>query len=324
MLGFDRLVRSLFSNVFIAINIDDSSCHIRILRTKKDRVIEEIERDFDIVDGLLPVVAVRFIERYKKHYPFCYVGVIAKTYNQNVFQVRKIKEINKLGVDIKEYKALKLGDWGVCIKKNEIDEIQNFFKKVRGVDYIFSPFALMYQGISAKLDSVLRLYVLQEKSNIALFIANSSNVYFGGYFMVESDMDKEKNSTSFSPIVMKKEEVDPLDEFEDLDFDFIQDMDTEIRFDAREENFQEVSQAVNELTKAAVIAGIIQNALAEFYSNDYYEERFVEEIVFLDNVNMMEEALKHIEQVMLLPVSRWQINLYEELLEMIRREFKGK
>lgn len=326
MLGFDRIIRPLFSNVFIAINIDNNNCQIRVLRTKKERIFEEVEREFNIIDNLLPMAAIRFIESYKKRYPFCYIGVIAKTYNQSVFHIKKIKELGKLGVDIREYKALKFKDWGVYIKKNEVDDIQRFFKKLHGVDYIFSPFVLIYKSISSRLDSVLRLYVLQEKSNIALFVANAKSVYFGGYFMVESDMGKENEEASLPVIAPKEETTDLLDEFEDLNFDFIQDVDVDVdaHLDTKDEITQGASEAVDELTKAAVIASIIQNSITEFYNNDYYEEKFVEEIVFLDNVGMMEETLSYIEQVTLLPVSRWQFTLIEELLEIIQQEFRGR
>ena len=321
MLGLYRAIRPLFSNVFIAINIDNGNCHIHILRVKKDRVIEEIEREFKIIDGALPINAIRLIETYKK-YPFSYVGIIAKTYNQNIFHTSKIDSLNEIGIDITEYKMLKFqGGWGVYIKRNEINEIQKIFSKIYGVDYIFSPFFIIYQVIQETLDDTLRLYILQEKSNIAILIADKLKVYFGGYFLIESEVRDEKNETPPLDSMIEKHE-DPLDEFEDLSLDFIQEADkTDEDFS---QDTQEASQAVDELTKASTIVSIIQNSLNEFYSNDFYDEGFVQEVVFLDNTAMIPETLSYIEQATLLDVKRQQINLMDELLEAIQMEFKGK
>ncbi len=328
MFGFYKLIRPLFSDVFIAINVDDNICQIRVLRTKKEKILEEVEKEFKIIDRVLPYDAVRFIENYKKHYPFCYIGVVSKTQDQNIFHVSKIKELPKIGVDIREYRTLAIGDWGIYIKKSEIDRIQRFFGKFHGVDYIFSPFVLLYKRIKDRLEPELKLYVLQEKTHIAMLVANKDDVYFSKFLSVE--MLESGARGVENPLFFNNETGggSTFGGFEDLDLDFMRDLDFkeegEPRVDESEKRAQEASVVVDEISRAAVVAGIIQEALSEFYDNEFYEEGFVEEIVFLDNIEMKQEAADYIQQTLLLPVQRMQIKLMEDVLESVQQEFKWK
>lgn len=315
MFSFGEFFRPFFSSVFIALNIDSNTCFIKILRIKKNTLIEEVDREFKIIGNELPIEVVKFIKSYKRRYPFSYVGTISKTYNQGVFPTKKIDFLDKLGIEVRECKTLKIKDWSVFIKKNEIIDIQKYFSRFGGMDYIFSPFVMMYAFIEKNLDDQFRLYVLYEKSNIALIVANEDSVYFGGYFMVESEAEQMNDSVFLQ--ADQNDDMYALDEFEDLDLDFIQDEDKELELDMT----KDASRAVSDITKASVIANIIQNSLSEFYTNDFYDEGFAQEVVFLDSIGMPQEILSYIQETTLLDVKRQQFVFQEEVLVMMQKEF---
>lgn len=323
MFGLSKIVRPFFSNVFMAINIDSSICTIKVLRLKESKVVEEFDREFKIFDDELPVEMIKFIKSYKRRFPFSYIGVIAKTYNQGVFHTKKIDELHKVGIEPRECKILKFKDWCAYIKKSEIVDMQKYFSRFDGVDYIFSPFVLIFLSVQKKLDSSLRLYILCEKSNIALFIANRDNVYFAGYFMVEGEIEQASrvNGTLLEKQDTKNDDKYSLEEFENLDLGFIQDEDEE---EQETEQIKNANQAIGDIAKASVIANVIQSSLNEFYTNEFYDEGFVEEVICLDSLGMSSEMIACIQDITMLEVSRQQFFLQDELLALTQQEFRGR
>ncbi|WP_104697508.1 MULTISPECIES: hypothetical protein [unclassified Helicobacter] len=324
MFGLNKIIRPFFSNVFIAVNIDENLCFVKVLRLKEGRVIEDFDREFKIIGDELPVEMIKFIKNYKRRFPFSYVGVISKTYNQGVFHIKKLDEIYKIGIEPSECRVLKFKNWCAYIKRHEIIETQRYFSRFGGVDFIFSPFILAFLHIQKELDQSFKLYVLYERSNIALFIANEAGVYFGGYFMVEGEVGRQVSD--IGQIVEEERgalQDDPysLDEFENLDLGFIQDEDEE---DAEVDQNKDANQTIDDITKASIIVNIIQSSLNEFYTNDFYDENFVEEIIFLDNVKMSSEMLTYIQNVTMLETKRQHFFLQEQLLMLIQKEFGNK
>lgn len=324
MFGLSKIIRPFFSNVFMAINIDSNICYIKVLRLKESKVVEEFDREFRILDDELPIEMIKFIKNYKRRFPFSYIGVISKTYNQGIFNTKKIDELHKIGIEPTECKILKFKDWCAYIKKTEILEMQKYFSRFGGVDYVFSPFVLMFFSIQNKIDDKLRLYVLCEKSNIALFVANKNNAYFGGYFMIEGEIEQVSRSSTLGTLenqnTQDKDQYS-LEEFENLDLGFIQEEEEE---DQEIEQIKNVSQTVDDIAKASVIANVIQSSLNEFYANEFYDEGFVEEVVCLDSFDMTSEMVACIQDITMLEVSRQQFFLQEELLSLTQREFRGR
>ncbi|CBG39508.1 hypothetical protein [Helicobacter mustelae] len=317
MFGLDKSLRPLFSNVFILINIDAFICSVKVLRIKENKTVEHLDKEFKILEGQLPMDVIKFVKNYKRRYPFSYLGVMAKTYNQGVYHPKKLEILESSGVDIKDCQTLKVDTWGVYIKKSEIQSIQKEFERFGGVDYIFSPFIVSWLFLKKELDTSLRLYILYEKSNIAIMIADCKEAYFAGYFMIGSEISQAQEHLKYAHNPLENtfdmmEELEELGDFEDFHF-----LDEE----NEEEEKKHVEQTIYDITQVSVVSDIIKNSLNEFYSNDLYEERFVEEIVILDSVGIMEENLKTISDAILLDIKKKRIDLNAELLNVMRLEF---
>ena len=318
MFGLNKLFRPLFSNVFIALNIDNGSCFVRILRQRESRVLEEVDREFRIFDERLPVEVVKFIKSYKRRYPFSYVGLIAKTPTQGIVSTGELDLLASQGIAPKECKILPIKNWSVYIKKQEILEIQKHFARFGGVDYIFSPFVVMHSALHDWLDSKLRLYVLLERSHVALMVANEWGAYFGGIFPITSEEQ--------API----QEIEPLEgleldgemhELEDLEDLVLEEIGQEFQ-EAGE--MEDIGQIIEDITNASALSDIIVRALGELYANDSHEGGFVEEIVFLDSIGVSQDILSYVHGATLFDVKHQPFSIQEALLEMIQQEYARK
>ncbi|PAF53388.1 hypothetical protein BKH42_06095 [Helicobacter sp. 13S00482-2] len=332
--NFPKLIRTFFSNVFIGINIDGRTCSIKIIRIKDGKTLENINREFKTINNEIPIEAVKLIRKYQKKYSFCYIGVMSKSYNQGVIRSKEKKEdYSKYGIDAKECNIIDFKTWKVYIKNAEIKEnIEKFFK-INGIDYLFSPFVIIYSKIKNELDSKTRLYILQERSSISLLVADNAEIYFGGYFMVEGEMEdvniSDTNTENFFDVVIPKdhkEEIeedfdDEIEDLEDLDSDiFINKLNEKLLIDNQEENL--TKGKVDDIYKVSVVADIIQNSLMEFYSNDLYDSKFIEEFVILDVYGMSEGALDYLRDKMMIQVSKKSFSLTDALADLSRIEFE--
>ena len=320
MFALNKLLRPLLSNVFIALNIDNGSCFVRILRQRESCVLEEVDREFRIFDERLPVEVVKFIKSYKRCHPFSYIGLIAKSPMQGVIDMANQDPFTSVELSSKECKILPIKDWGVYIRKCEIVDIQKHFARLGGVDYIFSPFVVMYHTLQEALDSKLRLYVLLERSQVALMVANEGGAYFGGVFAIthQTESGTPQGLSELGDLGLD-DEMHALEGLENLGLGggIEEELDEEVQM-------EDVSQIIEDITNASALSDIIHGALGEFYANDSYEEGFVEEIVFLDNIGVSQDILSYIHEAVLLDVQRRSFCVQEALLQMMQQEFVRK
>ncbi|MDO7252313.1 hypothetical protein [Helicobacter cappadocius] len=332
--NFSKFVRRFFSNVFIGINIDGRVCSVKIIRIKDEKILENIAREFKTINNEIPIEVIKLIRNYQKKYSFCYVGAMSKSYNQGILRIKDKKEdYSKYGINPKECKMLDFKTWKTYIKNTEINENIERFSKINGIDYLFSPFVVIFRKIKNQLDGKTRLYILQERSSISLLVADNAEIYFGGYFMVEGEMEdvnmQDPHTEDFFDIIVPEDEKDSNEEdiedeigdLEDLDSDFFIDkLNEKLLIDNQEENL--TKGKVDDIYKISVVTSIIQNSLMEFYSNDLYDSKFIEEFVILDAYGMSDGALNYLKDKMMIQTQKISFSIVDELVELSKIEFK--
>ncbi|PAF41192.1 hypothetical protein BKH45_07905 [Helicobacter sp. 11S03491-1] len=329
---FSRLIRNFFSNVFIGVNVDSKICSLKVMRIKDGKVIEDFNREFKTIDNEVSMDAIKLIRSYQEKYPFTYLSAMSKNYNQGIINKEKKEDLSKYGINPKECNILDFNTWKVYIKNSAIQENAARFSKINGIDFLFSPFIVIYHRIKNKIGSKTSLYVLQERSSVSLLVADLEGIYFGGYFMVEGeveDMEIEQESlekkdfhTDLPTMDYKDEDLDDeIDDLVDLDSEFFIDkLNEKLLLDNQEEDSSK--DKVNDLTKISIVSNIIQNSLREFYSNELYESKFIEEIVILDAYGISDGALNYLGENTMIETSKISVCIVDELVGLSKIEFK--
>lgn len=333
--NFSKLRRKFFSSVFIGVNIDGKTCSVKVIQIKDEKTLQSINKEFKTINNEIPIEAMKFIRRYQKKYAFCYVSAMSKSYNQGVIKaIDKKEDYSKYGINPKECKIIDFKNWKVYIKNNEIKENIARFAKISGIDYLFSPFVVIFAKIKNELDGKMRLYILQERSSVSLLVADNAGIYFGGYFMIEGEMEDVKMSDPktedffdiLSPQENKSVEEDFDDEIEDLE-----ELDSDVFIDALNkklliDNSQEENLTkgkVDDIYKISIVAGIIKNSLMEFYSNDLYDSRFIDEFILLDTYGVSEAAMNYLKDNLMIQIQKRSFSIVNELAELSKIEFGG-
>ena len=81
---FTSFLSPLFSKVFIAINVDASTCSIKLIRVKNTNILESFTKEFKTSENNIPMDAIKIVRKYRKEYPFTYVSVMIKSLAQGV------------------------------------------------------------------------------------------------------------------------------------------------------------------------------------------------------------------------------------------------
>ena len=263
---------------------------------KNKRVKNTISKEFKIVDKELPMEAAKLIKDYKRKYPFTYLSAMSKTYNQGLANCAKKGDLIKFGINAKTSHIIEMpNQWLFYIQNLAIDENRVKFIRALGLDYLFSPFVVMYENIKTQLKTSINLYVLQERGSMTLFVANKKGVYFGGFFMVGGELeqnDDDKNS-------MK--EVHSLQELSELD---------------------SILGSLDELNEIGELEGLAE-AHNEFYSNPIYNAQFIESIIILDTYGMTEQAIEHIRNALMLNLEVRPLDIPDALIKLAQQELKS-
>lgn len=332
--NFSKLRRKFFSSVFIGINIDGKSCSVRITQIKDEKILQNINREFKTINNEIPIEAIKLIRSFQRKYAFCYISAMSKSYNQGVLKaIDKKEDYSKYGVNPKECKIIDFKSWKVYIKNNEIKENIERFGKINGIDYLFSPFVIIFAKIKNELDKKMRLYILQEKSSVSLLVADSEGIYFGGYFMIEGEMEdvnmSDPKTEDFFDILSTQDNKDVEEDFDD-EIEDLEELDSDVFIDALNkklliDNAQEENLTkgkVDDIYKISIVAGIIKNSLMEFYSNDLYESRFIDEFIILDTYGMSEAAMNYLKDNLMIQIQKKPFSIANELVELSKIEFK--
>lgn len=329
------LLRPFFSTILIGINLDAKVCSLKIVIMKNKTIKNTLMKDFKIVDKELPMEAAKLIKSYKRKYPFTYLSAMSKTYNQGLAQCAKKSDLIKFGINTKTARVVEMpNQWLFYIEQLAIDENRVKFIRALGLDYLFSPFVLVYENIKKTLDSDLKLYVLQERANITLFIADEKGVYFGGFFMIGGELESSdedgsmvevhslREMSELDSILGSLDELNEIGELEDLDEELIRKEFAPEELDNKKQQEAEMSrlEGLKDLARASNTSEIIKNSISEFYANPIYNARFVESVVILDSYGMNEQAIAHIRNALLLDIEVRPIHIPDALIELAKIE----
>ncbi|WP_300732369.1 hypothetical protein [uncultured Helicobacter sp.] len=330
------LLRPFFSTILIGVNLDGKVCSLQIVVMKNNKVKNTINKEFKIVDKELPIEAAKLIKSYKRKYPFTYLSAMSKTYNQGLANFSKKGDLIKFGVNSKTSRIVEMpNQWLFYIQNLAVDENRVKFIRALGLDLLFSPFMLVYEHIKNQLGNKIKLYVLQERASMTLFVADKKGVYFGGFFMIGGELEQSDDDNSSMTEVHSFKELSELDsilgsldelneigELEDLDEELIRKEFAPDEVDSQKQQEAEMSrlEALRDLARASNAAEILKNSISEFYSNPIYNAQFIETIVILDTYGITKQALDHIRQSLMIDVKVLPLNIPEALIRLAKAE----
>lgn len=335
------LFRPLFATVLVGVSYGEDSCTVYMAKKRGGAVVEENKREFKIVKGQLSAETIKYIQKIKRRYAYTYLSVLSKTTTQILVPGAKKANIANFGVDEREYKSVKLPNAFVLMRRDDIAKYQDDFKKARGLDFLFSPYVLLFFKCKTFLGDKPKMFVLQEKESLATIIKTRKETLYGSFLLIDSDEPGQTAADSITKSVMNQDEasdsksaddLDNLDtelgdleqelqDFDSFDFSGIETSESSVTADDDSESAQEEpSDNINDLGLSTSIVNLLQSSLKDFYQNALYDSDFVEEVVIFDCCGISSQAMNNIRSNLMMDVSIVGTDLLQEIVNLSQIE----
>ncbi|WP_233707777.1 hypothetical protein [Helicobacter aurati] len=338
------IFRPLFATVLISVSYDEDTCIVQVAKKRGGSIVEETKKEFKIVNGEPSAETIKYIYKLKSRYAYSYLAMLSKSTEQVLVPGTKKNIFANFGVNEKEYKSIKLPNAFIFIHKDSVTHYLNTFKKAKGLDFVFSPFVLLFLKSKTLVGDRPKMFVLQEKENLATLIATRKETLYGSFWLISSEqpittiaasVSKPSEENKMSNGKGAEEQLDNLDtELGDLEQD-LQDFDS---FDFSELESQDIrastdsdsdsestssSDNLQDLSRSTSIIQLIQSSLRDFYQNTLYESDFVEEIVIFDCYGISSQSIHNIRSNLMIELSLIPTDLPKEIINLSQIELNS-
>ena len=334
-----KIFEALYVKVLVNIIIQKTKTLIYIEVYGKKGIIEHIHNEFDATEPTQEMV--EFISSYTKETPYFYIAYLDPSNTQGVIPTCNKNRLSYYK-DISSCEHLCFENrWTFYTSKSELYELEKT-QELLGVDFIFSPFVVLANFFQDKISSSVSLYILILEESIALSVFEDSELLYGEYLVVKPTNDDEETFSHEDDDVIEME--DALDESIDLedidvddniesleDFGDIEDLDSieeiEDFSDNRdiEEELQESEMELEDgdeehFNQDYNRFALIEESVANYYKDDRYESKFLENIYIADSVGVSRDLKKLLEEEMFFNVYIRHIDIGVEVSEISKKE----
>lgn len=322
---FTSMMSPLFSKVFIAINIDAITCTIKVIRIKHDKQVESLTKEFKTTENQIPMEAVKLIRRYKHNYPFTYVSAMIKTLSQGVVLQKDSKDFFSGNLKASECQISSSETIRVFAKRSMIKDYLRRFNVISGVDFVFSPFLIIDRNAHDLPTLGNNVYVLLQRSNIALMVVYRGVATFSGFFIAEGEVPMLNKEEQRSDIELKNfDELSLDDDFDEFAKIALDPSIERLQTDMFIPNLDETKIVYDDMPKAKIISKILVDAIKEYYQNPLYKGEFIDKVILLDACKISDQAYEFIAKELMLETVKRDVNLPDVLIQFAQRELKGK
>ena len=305
-------IRQFMLQLLICVIIDKKQISIRAHSIKNHKLVNTFEKSFED-----RTKAFEYIKSLSKDYQISYTSCLCTCLAQGLVPTLNVKELEKFGVNVKNVKLLSINNAELFIASNYLDALCKDFEDFGGLDFTYSPLALLYflaskQNLSA---DKISLCVYRHSSLIAVMIVRGKEILFGSFF----DLAPEDNE--FQAKLSDKDEEDAPSDLnsKDIDLNALDKMLNEKLDDIKySENNDDLSNFGNDMQMNAFVF----KAVNEFYNNELYKGSFIDEMLIFDDENMSQTALDYIEGEIYLKPKLISIDSLDLMNDLMRKELK--
>lgn len=300
----------LYQKVIISVSIDLTLCKVKVTHHKN--VERNESKSFKTVNGDLPIEAAKFIRHIQGGYPHAYIATIARAKKQGALNGNKLRQFERFELNPNALMIMLVNrKWFAYIDKDDMARFRGKFSKIHGVDFVFSPFCLIYEKIKSRLDSTKKLYILQEIGSCALMIADKDGVYLGHYIVLEKNSIEIKDSGENTDSEVVK-------------FEGIGETNENIIIKDFDRNDEATKSNLNDLQLANTMINIIKDTMSNFYRDERYASDFIEELLILDGCGISDSSITHLTNNIMLDTQFLRIDICEEIERLAKMELRIK
>ncbi len=343
----------MYDTIIIGIVVTPSQIKLYIEALYRKKTKASYEKHFVLNDTYSDDLLIDYIKQYVEDSPYCYIALL-----DNSFEQGAIPTCNKHEMDL--YKELSTSiyhcmdqKWAVYTSKLDLKEQQKLLGEEIGIDFIFSPFAIIQHYFHDKIQESMALYLLIKEGALSIAVFAKGELLYGNYVdttlhekedeLTQETLDEEaSDAVDLESIDLDEVDVDLDESFDEMDdLENIENLDdieelSENEEDLEkqlEENLEEIAsdeekeqindealEVQNRSTEAYKIFLEVQKSLHEFYHDQKYKSDFIENIYVADNIAVGKDLKRYLQEEMFLNVYTRTIELEMEVVMLAKEE----
>jgi len=330
-----KLFASLYTRVFVNIVVESTQSLVYVEVCSSKKVERSMHKYFPTTT--MNTAMYEFISALYKETPFCYISVLDRSLSQGAIPTCTTSEMGKYcDINASEYRCY-ANSWAFYTSEYDIEAIKHDYRSI-GIDFIFSPFALLANFFKDKIESTLSIFVLVQSNALSFSVFDHGGLLYGEYLsmqhekegstlLIDSSIDEDLDAGMMDGIDLEDIAIeDDSSGFEDLGT--IEDLDagdTIYEFSEAavlnevvpKKEEQSTSGGFNEDYQRFVL---LQGALNTFYKDPKYKSQFVENIYIADSIGVSSDLKNYLEEEIFLTVFIRKIDLGAALCDMAKVE----
>lgn len=213
---------SFYPRIYIGMYLHDDTCDISVDFEKNGILKKHIRKEFELLDGEFTEELEEFLKSMSDESVFCYIGVLNSAAAQGALPVSSISEASEFE-DLSSANLIRREDknWLAYTSNLELMQLQKSLDNI-GVDLIISPFFVLTDFFSDKVNNKSAMYLLNQAESLTLAIFENGTLLYGNHFTFK-EHEEEEEVTLGEDDAMLQEDADELDLSMDIDLESLDD-----------------------------------------------------------------------------------------------------
>lgn len=326
------LLKKVLPQLFTSIILEDKKNILKTSIYKNQKLISSNEKIFDKSEKLL-----EYVKTLNSKFLFYHTALFLNVKEQGLIPSKNDKDFERFNVGKISLKSITLNNALIYTATEHIEYFNEFFEDYGGLDFLYSPFAILYHNILKEKPSndKITLYGYKHERILTLVICRGSEILYGDIIFFEEElgleieskeesldfldentsMDTEVTLDNFNETLGDK--LDALDQFDDNELG--QDEDDLDLLDSKDKlSLEEMNQFSNDMELCRRIIVSIEN----FYKDEKYSSTFINNIFIFSTKELNQSAIEFLEEETLLEIQTKQINTLDLIIELMQKELQ--
>jgi len=340
----NKFLEAIYAKIFVNIIVSRTHTNVYIEVCTKNGVVDSAESDFKTIT--INEEMYEFIKSYTDDSPYYYISIIDTSNSQGAIPSCIKSEMDKFySSDVSKYICVS-DKWAYYSSKYDLQQIESNYKNI-GIDFIFSPFSILFMFFKDKIDTTTSMYVLIQDNFLSLCIFDNSKLLFAKQLdlehaeiddeniLIDGSLDEDDedfeldDDINIDEIDADMNSLDDLSDLEDLgDIEDLGDFEEIDEFSEEEEKKEILTQEdtsamdtdANGFNEDYQRYSLLKGAVNSFYKDSKYESKFIESVYIADSIGISSDLKKYLEEEMFLSVYVRHIDLGTEICEMAKVE----
>lgn len=305
--------------LFISIILGEERNTLKTASYTNGKFTNIVEKNFQSPNKLFA-----YVENSYRKYFYHHTSLLLDSEEQWLIPSLNTDDFENFSATKASVKSIVLNNARLYTATEHIEHFSELFEDYDGLDFLFSPFALLYYCIQKEglEGDKITLCVYKHSSSLALIACKGKEILIGEFKLFKKDfdlgLDSFENEETPEDITDEQVEVeDKLENFnENLDKEFADE------FDISDKKQKAEFDEFNNFSDDMQFCNCIISSIEKFYKDARYAGDFIDKLLIFTNEDITQSALEFLENEIFLTPQVKSLNTLDLMMEIMQQELE--